>query len=83
MTTDTTITSSDAAEAVSAPLDLLLTDAAFGALSRLNPGGSGRSEQEQPHGWVSPGGMTMSRFWIFPVGPLGSASTIHTCRGYL
>ena len=41
MTTDTTITSSDAAEAVSAPLDLLLTDAAFGALSRLNPGGSG------------------------------------------
>ena len=41
MTTDTTITSSDAAEAVSAPLDLLLTDAAFGALTRLNPGGSG------------------------------------------
>jgi len=41
VTTDTTITSSDAAEAVSAPLDLLLTDAAFGALSRLNPGGSG------------------------------------------
>ena len=41
MTTDTTITSSDAAEAVSAPLDLLLTDAAFGALSRLNPGASG------------------------------------------
>jgi polyhydroxyalkanoate synthase subunit PhaC len=41
MTTDTAITSSDAAEAVSAPLDLLLTDAVFGALSRLNPGGSG------------------------------------------
>ena len=41
MTTDTPITGSDAAEAVSAPLDLLLTDAAFGALSRLNPGGSG------------------------------------------
>ena len=41
MTTDTTTTGSDAAEAVSAPLDLLLTDAAFGALSRLNPGGSG------------------------------------------
>ena len=41
MTTDTPITGLDAAEAVSAPLDLLLTDAAFGALSRLNPGGSG------------------------------------------
>ena len=28
-------------------------------------------------------GMTISRFWILPVAPLGSASTIHTCRGYL
>ena len=30
-----------AAEAVAAPLDLLLTDAAIGSLRRLNPGGSG------------------------------------------
>jgi hypothetical protein len=30
-----------AADAVAAPLDLLLTDAAFGVLSRVNPGGSG------------------------------------------
>ncbi len=30
-----------AAEAVAAPLDLLLTDAAIGALRRVNPGGSG------------------------------------------
>ena len=41
MTTDIDTTSSDAAEALSASLDLLLTDAAFGALTRLNPGGSG------------------------------------------
>ena len=27
--------------------------------------------------------MTISRFWILPVAPLGSESTIHTCRGYL
>jgi hypothetical protein len=27
--------------------------------------------------------MTISRFWILPVGPLGSTSMIHTCRGYL
>ena len=39
MTTDIDTTSSDAAEALSASLDLLLTDAAFGALTRLNPGG--------------------------------------------
>jgi hypothetical protein len=25
----------------------------------------------------------MSRFWILPVGPLGSASMIQTWRGYL
>ena len=30
-----------AAEAAAAPLDLLLTDAVFGALRRVNPGGSG------------------------------------------
>ena len=30
-----------AADAVTAPLDLLLTDAALGALRRVNPGGSG------------------------------------------
>jgi len=30
-----------AADAVAAPLDLLLTDAAIGALRRVNPGGSG------------------------------------------
>jgi hypothetical protein len=30
-----------AADAVAAPLDLLLTDAALGALRRVNPGGSG------------------------------------------
>ena len=38
MSTDTTGT---AAEAAAAPLDLLLTDAVFGALRRVNPGGSG------------------------------------------
>ncbi len=32
---------SAAADAVAAPLDLLLTDAAVGALRRVNPGGSG------------------------------------------
>ena len=30
-----------AADAAAAPLDLLLTDAALGALNRVNPGGSG------------------------------------------
>ena len=45
--------------------------------------GARGSEQQQPHGAVRPAGMTMSRFWILPVGPLGSASTIHTWRGYL
>jgi polyhydroxyalkanoate synthase len=30
-----------AADAVAAPLDLLLTDAALGVLNRVNPGGSG------------------------------------------
>jgi excinuclease ABC subunit A len=52
------------------------------------PAGAGRGEQQQPHGAAAGGlgksgavrsaGMTMSRFWILPVGPLGSASTIHT-----
>ena len=32
---------SAAVDAVAAPLDLLLTDAALGALNRVNPGGSG------------------------------------------
>ena len=32
---------SAAADAAAAPLDLLLTDAALGALNRVNPGGSG------------------------------------------
>jgi hypothetical protein len=32
---------SAAADVVAAPLDLLLTDAALGALNRVNPGGSG------------------------------------------
>ena len=41
MTTSTDTTGSATADAVSAPLDLLLTEAAFGALNRLNPGGSG------------------------------------------
>jgi Poly-beta-hydroxybutyrate polymerase (PhaC) N-terminus/Bacterial regulatory proteins, luxR family len=41
MTTDTGTIGPAAADAVAAPLDLLLTDAVFGALSRLNPGGSG------------------------------------------
>jgi polyhydroxyalkanoate synthase subunit PhaC len=40
MSTDSDTTES-AAEAVAAPLDLLLTDAVFGALRRVNPGGSG------------------------------------------
>jgi polyhydroxyalkanoate synthase len=41
MTTDTDMIGPATADAVAAPLDLLLTDAAFGALRRLNPGGSG------------------------------------------
>ena len=40
MSTDTDTTGA-AADAIAAPLDLLLTDAAFGALRRVNPGGSG------------------------------------------
>jgi LuxR family maltose regulon positive regulatory protein len=45
--------------------------------------GAGRSEQQEPHRAAWSSGMTISRFWILPVGPLGSASAIHTCRGYL
>ena len=55
--------------------------------------GARRGEQQQPHGAAAEGpgksgavrsaGMTISRFWILPVAPLGSASMIHTCRGYL
>jgi len=45
--------------------------------------GARRSEQQQPHDTISPSGMTISRLTILPVPPLGSASTIHTCRGYL
>jgi polyhydroxyalkanoate synthase subunit PhaC len=41
MMTDDDLIGSTGAEALSAPLDLLLTDAVFGALRRLNPGGSG------------------------------------------
>ena len=41
MSPDTDTIRSDAADAVAAPLDLLLTDAAIGALRRVNPGGSG------------------------------------------
>jgi polyhydroxyalkanoate synthase subunit PhaC len=41
MSPDSETIRSAAAEAVAAPLDLLLTDAAFGALRRVNPGGSG------------------------------------------
>src|SRR5271165_4340684 len=40
MSTDSDTTGT-AAEAAAAPLDLLLTDAVFGALRRVNPGGSG------------------------------------------
>src|SRR5580658_5458675 len=41
MSADTDSIRSGAADAASAPLDLLLTDAATGMLRRLNPGGSG------------------------------------------
>ena len=41
MSTDTDPIGSAAADAAAAPLDLLLTDAVFGALRRVNPGGSG------------------------------------------
>ena len=41
MSPDSETIRSAAADAVAAPLDLLLTDAATGALRRLNPGGSG------------------------------------------
>ena len=40
--------------------------------------GAWGSEQQQPHRMARSAGMTISRFWILPVGPLGSASTIHT-----
>jgi hypothetical protein len=36
-----------------------------------------------PYDAARPAGMTISRFWILPVAPLGNASVIHTCRGYL
>src|SRR6266851_10122662 len=41
MNPDSDTTRSAAADAAAAPLDLLLTDAAIGALRRVNPGGSG------------------------------------------
>ena len=41
MNTDTDTMQAAAADAVTAPLDLLLTDAALGAVRRMNPGGSG------------------------------------------
>src|SRR5580700_5705173 len=41
MSADTDSSTSAAAEAAAAPLDLLLGDAALGMLRRLNPGGSG------------------------------------------
>jgi hypothetical protein len=41
MSTDTDTIAPAAVDAVSAPLDMLLTDAAFGALRRVNPGGFG------------------------------------------
>src|SRR5215470_10544367 len=40
MTTHTDTMAASAADAVTAPLDLLLTDAALGALRRVTPGGS-------------------------------------------
>ena len=51
---------------------------ALGALAR-----AGGSEQQHPHRAISPSGGTISRLTILPVGPFGSASTIHTWRGYL
>ena len=50
MSTDTDTIGSAAADAVSAPLDLLLTDAAFGALRRVNPGGFGLRFTDP--GWI-------------------------------
>src|SRR5258708_14016811 len=41
MRADTTWIESTGADAVAAPLDLLLTDAVLGSLHRVNPGGSG------------------------------------------
>ena len=41
MSADTDSSTSAAAEAAAAPLDLLLGDAALGMLRRMNPGGSG------------------------------------------
>src|ERR1700746_4200561 len=41
MSPDSETIRSAAADAAAAPLDLLLTDAAMGALRRMNPGGSG------------------------------------------
>src|SRR5258708_27345464 len=41
MSADTPAMESTAADAVAAPLDLLLTDAVLGSLHRVNPGGSG------------------------------------------
>src|SRR6201993_5529128 len=41
MSADSDSTRAAAEDAVSAPLDMLLTDAAIGALRRVNPGGSG------------------------------------------
>jgi hypothetical protein len=44
---------------------------------------AGGREQQQPHRALRSAGRTISRLRILPVGPLGSASTIHTLRGYL
>src|SRR4029453_10557180 len=51
---------------------------ALGPLAR-----AGGREQPQPHRSPSSAGGTISRLRILPVAVLGSASTIHTLRGYL
>src|SRR4029453_395731 len=47
----------------------------------LSPPGGGA--QQQPHRWPASAGGTISRLRILPVAVFGSASTIHTLRGYL
>jgi hypothetical protein len=65
MSTDTDTIRSAAADAVLAPLDLLLLDAAFCALRRVNPGGFGLRRRLPP----SPGSPTVGDGK--PLGKLG------------
>ena len=57
---------------------------AWGAAAALRALAAARGrEQRQRYRSAGSAGGAISRFWILPVGPLGSASAIQTWRGYL